>query len=300
MSDNKSKMYSQEPAFEGGTKETKTHFFFYGRGRGMQQKCLTSSKKFMTYIGTKYGESVKDSIDDNSLIVTEMAEPKAYATEAEFNAESWTAKEDWRLDRSDYRKIVRQINQELSKSYSVLWGQCNLALQNMITQDEDYLIMKRGDVLTLYSIIQRICHGSTNHQNCFMSAMGSVYNFHLIKGDEYVDNLQHLEAFEKRYEIIERSGWKIASFEMRDLYIKELIHKRMKEHPTYQKLIDWRTTLMSGGTADINKNITGMNAVNAKYKAYVYVKRAGFKYDNFRIELKNSFLMLATITTRMM
>jgi hypothetical protein len=122
-----------------------------------------------------------------------------------------------------------------------------------------------------------------------MSAMESVYNFHLIKGDKYVDNSQYIEAFEKRYEIIKRSGWYIASIEMRDLYIKELVHKCMKDHPSYQKLIDWKTTLMSGGTADIDKTMTGMNIVNAKYKAYVYVKRAGFKYENFRLELKNSF-----------
>jgi hypothetical protein len=32
-----------------------------------------------------------------------------------------------------------------------------------------------------------------------------------------------------------------------------------------------------------------MDAVNDKYKAYVFVKRAGFKYENFRIELKNAF-----------
>jgi hypothetical protein len=32
-----------------------------------------------------------------------------------------------------------------------------------------------------------------------------------------------------------------------------------------------------------------MNAATEKYKAYVFVKRAGFKYENFRIELKNSF-----------
>jgi hypothetical protein len=83
MSDNKNKSYSQEPDFEGGTKEIKTHFFYYGRG--MQQKCLTSSKKYLNFIGTKFGESVKQSIELDCLIVTEMAAPKVYKDEAEFN-----------------------------------------------------------------------------------------------------------------------------------------------------------------------------------------------------------------------
>jgi hypothetical protein len=84
-----------------------------------------------------------------------------------------------------------------------------------------------------------------------MSAMESFYNFHLIKGDEYSDGSQYHEAFRKRYEIIERTGWSIASSEMRDLCIIELEDKRMTDHPSYKKLINWETTLFSGGTADI-------------------------------------------------
>jgi hypothetical protein len=125
-----------------------------------------------------------------------------------------------------------------------------------------------------------------------MSAMESVYNFHLIKGDEYSDGSLYLEAFEKRYDIIERIGWSFASTEIRDLYIKELEDKRMKDHPSYQKMIDWKTEttkIVAGKLGDIDKIASAMDAINQKYKAYVYVKRAGFKYENFRIELRNSF-----------
>jgi hypothetical protein len=59
------KLSTHEPVFEGDTKEIKTHSFYYGKG--MQQKCLTSSKKFINYIGGKYGESVKHSIKCGSL-----------------------------------------------------------------------------------------------------------------------------------------------------------------------------------------------------------------------------------------
>lgn len=287
MSDNKTKGYSQEPVFEGGIKEIKTHFFYYGRG--MQQKCLTSSKKFLSYIGTKYGQSVKQSIKNGILKVTEMAEPKEYTTEAAFEKESWSVQQDWKLDRNDYRKILRQLKADLSKSYSYLWEQCNLALQNVISLDDEFLSNEEGDVIVLFDVIQRICHGSTHHQNCFMSAMESVYNFHLIKGDEYSDGSQYLEAFEKRYEIMERTGWSIASMEMRDMYIKQFEEKRMTDHPSYKKLTDWKATLLLDGNVDLDKIAAGMKVINDKYKAYVYMKRAGFKYENFRIELRNSF-----------
>ena len=290
MSDNKSKSYSQEPDFEGDTKEIKTHFFYHGRG--MQQKCLTSSKKYLNYIGTKYGESVKQSIEFNRLVVTEMAAPKVYATEEDFKKESWDVRDDWKLDKSDYRKITRQINQDLSKSYSVLWGQCNMALHNVIKRDADFISMSPGDVQVLFKLIQRICHGSSDHHNCFSSAMESVYNFHLIKGDDFVDGSSYLEAFEKRYEIIERIGITYASIEMRDLYIKELEEKRMTNHPSYQKLIGWRDAeaAIISKTTFVPQDITnGEDVINQKYKAYVYIKRASYKYENFRIELKNSF-----------
>ena len=103
---------------------------------------------------------------------------------------------------------------------------------------------------------------------------------------------QYLESFEKRYEIITRSGWSVASPDMRDLYIKELESKCMKDHPSYKKLIDWKTEsaiIASGGTFDAAKLADGMEVINDKYKAYVFVKRAGFKYENFRIDLKNDF-----------
>jgi hypothetical protein len=68
MSDNKKKFNSSEPDFEGGTKEIKTHFFYYGKG--MQQKCLTSSKMFLNHIGSKYGESVRQTIETDILVGT--------------------------------------------------------------------------------------------------------------------------------------------------------------------------------------------------------------------------------------
>jgi hypothetical protein len=183
-----------------------------------------------------------------------MAEPKEYMTEAVFEKESWSVQQDWKLDRNDYRKILRQLKADLSKSYSRLWEQCNLALQNVISLDDEFLSNEEGDVIVLFDVIQRICHGSTHHQNCFMSAMELVYNFHLIKGDEYTDGSQYLEAFEKRYEIMERAGWSIASMEMRDLYIKQFEEKRMTDHPSYKKLTEWKTTLLTGSNIDLDKS----------------------------------------------
>jgi hypothetical protein len=155
MSDNKKKVQSQEPDFEGGTKEIKTHFFYYGKG--MQQKCLTSSKKFIDHIGSKFGESVKQSIEENRLVVTEIKEPKLYKTEKEFTDESWSVQQAHKLDTADYQKYVQQISVDLSRCYSILWQQCNLALQTVVKRGMDFIQMNAGDVKSLYDIIQRVC-----------------------------------------------------------------------------------------------------------------------------------------------
>jgi hypothetical protein len=81
MSDNKVKTNQYKPAFVGGVKEIKNDFFYYGRG--MSQKCMSSTKIFLDHIGSKFGESVKQSIEQNAIIITEMREPKNYATEKE-------------------------------------------------------------------------------------------------------------------------------------------------------------------------------------------------------------------------
>jgi hypothetical protein len=66
----------------------------------------------------------------------------------------------------------------------------------------------------------------------------------------------------------------------------------MMTHPSYKKMIDWRAAqaaIISNNTYDPQVIADGMDAINQKYKAYVFVKRAGYRYENFRIELQNSF-----------
>ena len=51
---------SSEPEFKATTKELEDHYYYYGKG--MQAKFLKSNKEFLNYIGTKYGESEKQSV----------------------------------------------------------------------------------------------------------------------------------------------------------------------------------------------------------------------------------------------
>ena len=55
VNNNKSQSKDGESEFEGVTKDKENHCFYYVKG--MQSKCISLSKHFLTYVGTKFGES---------------------------------------------------------------------------------------------------------------------------------------------------------------------------------------------------------------------------------------------------
>ena len=79
-----------------------------------------------------------------------MVKPKTYAIQKKFEAEDWDVQLEWREDRDDYRKYSRTITKHLSQCYSILWGQCNLSLQNKIKNDRAFVEFTTGDVNILY------------------------------------------------------------------------------------------------------------------------------------------------------
>ena len=66
--------------------------------------------------------------------------------------------------------------------------------------------MTTCDVKILYRIIQNICHVSDHNDNCFIAAMEYMYSFHLIWGNDYSDLSSYFEAFEKRHDVVEKTG----------------------------------------------------------------------------------------------
>ena len=83
---------SSEPEFKATTKELENHYYYYGKG--MQTKFIKSNKEFLNYIGTKYGESEKQSVLQNKLVITEMSAPVSYATKEAFEKLDFTEQQD--------------------------------------------------------------------------------------------------------------------------------------------------------------------------------------------------------------
>ena len=70
----------------------------------MQCKYISSYKHFLAYIGTKFGESTKQSIVDNVVVITEMVKPKKYTSKKELEEQDWDGQLEWKEDKEDYHK----------------------------------------------------------------------------------------------------------------------------------------------------------------------------------------------------
>ena len=117
------------------------------------------------------GKIEKRSIEDNYIIVIEMKNPKKYASKKDLEAGDWDTQLAWKEDREDYRKYSCAITKHMFQCYSILWGLCNLSLQNRIKNDREFVGIASGDVKMLYQIIQKICHGFDHNDNCFMASI---------------------------------------------------------------------------------------------------------------------------------
>ena len=86
----------------------------------------------------------------------------------------------------------------------------------------------------------------------------------------YTDLSTYFEAFEKGYEVVANTGWTFATEAVHNLYILELESKKMQNSDSYKVLKMWK----KGESVEVTR--LGKEVLNEKYKAYVFLKRAGF------------------------
>ena len=137
------------------TKELENNYYYYGKG--MQTKFLESNKEFLNYIGTKYGESEKQSVLQNKLVITEVTAPASYATEELFKKLDYTEQQHWKDDRLYYQKYKMKTETNLNMICLLLW--LVVVPSHIKEQDgvnKDYLAMRKGNAGELYPIISTI------------------------------------------------------------------------------------------------------------------------------------------------
>ena len=270
---------SSKPEFKTKTKELENNYYYYGKG--MQTKFLVESKKeFLNYIGTKYGESEKQSVLQNKLVITEMKAPASYATEELFKALDFTEQQDWKDDRTYYRKYKMKVESNLNMICSLLWSLCHVTLRNKISVDKDYLAMRKGNAGELYRIISTICNGSNSVDHPLRSGLETMMSILCIQGDRFPCRSSYHESFVLRAEAAENGGWCMATEATRDAYITDLQEKGNTSSALYKALSKWQ----SG--ADV---LAGIVLLHEKMKALLFIRNSGTRYRNLRNELENDY-----------
>ena len=179
------KKYGTAPIFKGATKQIEDHIFYFGTG--MQQKFRESAKKLLSYAGRTYGVSTQMSIELGTTTIAEMDKPSYTFTDDEFYKKSYHEKRMINDDYDDWKKAKQKVRDGLSAMFAVLMGQCHPKLQAKIKKDTEYVAMPRPCVMKLWIIVKRVCQGLESTNNCLMTAMEFMFNFHLIREDKYED-----------------------------------------------------------------------------------------------------------------
>jgi len=272
--------------------------FYYGKG--MQNNWMESNRVFMDYIGCTFGQSVKASLIAGELVVTEVDEsllPKFVTAEAEKDYLSelkhWE-KELYKQAKDDFRKFSWDIRRDLSFVYGILYSLCHVSLRNKLEVDSGYQKMvstKRFNAIVLYQRMRKICNGSTSvvGEDVLGNLMESLYNFLLIKGDDHESLWHYRETLAHRYSILKESGFDLATDNLRDECMDELLSRGRSESMLYKRLLGWKKASADGSDAtDIN---LGKEALMEAFGARIYMKRAGRKCDEFRRYVHNGYVM---------
>ena len=267
--------------------------FYYGKG--MQAKCIQSSKVFLGYVGRTYGKSEKESIIKNELIILDAEKPESIKTEADFKKMDYADQEIWRTNLTNWCKLNNAVKRNLSKAYSVLWDLCHLGLQQKILSDKEYKRMTKGDVGELYRLVQKICHGNSSTSNPLSNLLEAWYNFMLIRGDAHALLVQYLDAFQKKLDVIMKCGGCFNTPGFRDLYMDKLEVRGHQHTSLYKVLQAWKTEEEWELTAAHQKPPTEARDLAVKslvelYAVHIYIKRAaGPRYDYYRNNLHNNY-----------
>ena len=266
--------------------------FYYGKG--MQAKCIQSSKKYLDYVGRTFGVSERQTIITDKFTIAEAEKPKEIKTQEEYDEMPFTERKLWDKQIDNWHKARTIVKRNLSKAYAILWALCHTGLQQKIMSDKEFQDVEPGQAAALFRIVQKICNGNSSTDNPFTNLLESWYNLFMVKGDSYDSLALYLEAFEKRSEVVDKCGGAIHTASFRDIYIKELEAREKQGTQIYDKLIKWRlkdnwVSTAADQTPPRNARDDAVKALEEQFRVYIYIKRAGPKYDYYRSNLHNNY-----------
>jgi len=107
--------------------------------------------------------------------------------------------EEYTATKDDYQKFSRVIRTNLSSAYGDLFSICDVTLRNRLEAEPEYMGMVEDggyNVMILHKLVRKICNGSATVvvDDVTGNMLKAMYNFMLIKGDNYLTLAKYLEA----------------------------------------------------------------------------------------------------------
>ena len=266
-------------------------------GPGMQKQWVESNHCFLTCITAKYDQSVKMSLVAGEVVVTEVDEdliPK-FETKAEEDTylaglKHWQVKQ-YHATLEDYTKFSRIIWKDLATVQGVLFGLCNVSLQNRIEAEPEYqLMVKRNRFCTmkLHDLVKKVMNGSTAVvvEDVIGNMIEAMFNFMLIRAEEYEALPKYLQAFEHRFEVLTSAGFNLADEKLRDMHMNELQSCGQGGTEVHKALVGWK----SADAKDVEDIKAGKDALTNVIKARMCLKRSGKEHEECRREMSNNYI----------
>jgi len=176
----------------------------------------------------------------------------------------------------------------------MIYSMCHDSVRGRLSAEVDYqsiISQRRYNSMMLYRFIQRICNGSTSviGEDVIGNMMESLYNFLMVRGEDYESVPKYFEVVNHRYTILKESGFDLATDSLRDTLIVELSNRGQSESHFYKRLTAWRNA--SRDKLDDTDIAVDKEALMQAFRSRVCVKRAGRRFDEFRIDAYNGYFV---------
>ena len=94
-------------------------------------------------------------------------------------------KELFKQAMSTFSKRRDQLDQNCTKLFGTIWGQCLPALQSEVIGDEDYKTKSKDfDCVWLLEKLKKLCAGIDTNSNTYVATYSSLKSFYLLKQKE--------------------------------------------------------------------------------------------------------------------
>ena len=257
--------------FEGDTKGLEGHTFYFGKG--MDIKFLASKEKLLNYICTKYSASEQVSIQNNKVTLLGKSHPPKHK-EADFKALVFWEQEQWKIDMKRYTDLTDTLHKNLTACYGIIWGQMTLGLQNQIKREKKYKTVEaERNAPGLYALLTLVCQRTTTNEQFATSMIDTLYAITELSGDK-MSLGEYYNHFCAKRKVANASGFEIGNSPFEN-NLDVAIMKRNNWGPSDPAHMTWRIGLKAHA--------------NEVCFAMIFLKQAGYRYDECRRSIKNDY-----------